>query len=397
MNLKQVQLGSICDVVSGATPKTGRPEFWDGDIRWATPKDLSDLGEKHIADTPRKITQAGLNSCAAKLLPPRSVLLSSRAPIGLVAINTAPVCTNQGFKNLVPKNGQVFPDYLYWWLVANREQLNQRGRGATFKEISKSIVEQLEIPLPHKNGKPDLAKQKRIAAILDKADAIRRKRQQALRLTDDFLRSVFLDMFGDPVVNPMGWEVLGLLDACKMVSGATPSKARKDFWDGEIPWVSPKDMKTPWLPDSMDHISDTALAETNIKILEPGTVLIVIRGMILAHSFPVAQPLVRCTINQDMKGLIPCDDFYPHYIAWSLRCQFSNIMRKVSTAGHGTRRLDNEALRSLPILKVDPNRQEAFSRIVDYCRSFDRRISESLDTGANFFASLQQRAFRGKL
>ena len=108
----------VCEVVSGATPKTGKPEFWGGNVPWVTPKDLSELGRKHLSDTPRKITKAGLKSCSARMLPAQSVLFSSRAPIGLVAINTLPVCTNQGFKSLVPRFDLISPDFLFWWLKA---------------------------------------------------------------------------------------------------------------------------------------------------------------------------------------------------------------------------------------------------------------------------------------
>ena len=107
-------VGEVCEVVSGATPRTGKPEFWGGNVPWVTPKDLSELGQKHLSDTPRKITKAGLKSCSARMLPAQSVLFSSRAPIGLVAINTLPVCTNQGFKSLVPRSDLVSPDFLFW-------------------------------------------------------------------------------------------------------------------------------------------------------------------------------------------------------------------------------------------------------------------------------------------
>ena len=156
-------IGEVCEVVSGATPKTGRPEFWDGNVPWVTPKDLSELGQKHLSDTPRQITKAGLKSCSARMLPAQSVLFSSRAPIGLVAINTLPVCTNQGFKSLVPRFDLISPDFLFWWLKTQEKHIQSKGRGATFKEVSKKIVEDLQIPLP------PLAEQKRIAGILDAA------------------------------------------------------------------------------------------------------------------------------------------------------------------------------------------------------------------------------------
>ena len=199
-------IGEVCEVVSGATPKTGKPEFWDGNVPWVTPKDLSELGQKYLSDTPRQITRAGLKSCSARMLPAQSVLFSSRAPIGLVAINTLPVCTNQGFKSLVPRFDLVSPDFLFWWLKTHEKHIQSKGRGATFKEVSKKIVEDLQIPLP------PLAEQKRIAGILDTADALRAKSREALAQLDTLLQSTFLDMFGDPVTNPMGWEVVTVGD-----------------------------------------------------------------------------------------------------------------------------------------------------------------------------------------
>ena len=206
-------IGEVCEVVSGATPKTDKPEFWDGDVPWVTPKDLSQLGQKYLSDTHRHITKAGLKSCSARMLPARSVLLSSRAPIGLVAINALPVCTNQGFKSLVPRFDLVSPDFLFWWLKAHEEQIRSKGRGATFKEVSKKIVEDLRIPLP------PLDEQNRIAGILDKADALRAKRRAALAQLDTLARSIFFDMFGDPDTNPNEMCKLPLGDLVRLKSG----------------------------------------------------------------------------------------------------------------------------------------------------------------------------------
>ncbi|MDE0256856.1 MAG: restriction endonuclease subunit S, partial [Gammaproteobacteria bacterium] len=228
MNWPISTIGEVCAVVSGATPRTGNPEYWDGDIPWVTPKDLSELSQKYLSDTSRKITEAGLRSCSARILPARSVLLSSRAPIGLVAMNTLPVCTNQGFKSMVPRDGCIAPDYLYWWLKTHREALEHRGRGATFKEVSKKIVEEIAIPVP------PLAEQKRIAGILDAADTLRVKRREVLVQLDTLLQSTFLDMFGDPVTNPMGWHerTLGELAQNRLRNGLSPSS--QGTIDGEV-------------------------------------------------------------------------------------------------------------------------------------------------------------------
>jgi type I restriction enzyme S subunit len=193
-------LGDCCEVVSGATPSTSRPEFWDGDIVWATPKDLSELDGPYIRDTPRKITEAGLNNCAATILPVNSVLFSSRAPIGHVAVNTVPMATNQGFKSFIPDRQRVDAKFLYHWLRHRRSFLQSLGNGATFKEVSKAVVSRVEIRLP------PLPEQRRIAAILDRADELRAKRRAALEKLNGLTQAMFLEMFGDPVTNLKGWS-----------------------------------------------------------------------------------------------------------------------------------------------------------------------------------------------
>ena len=261
-------IGEVCEVVSGATPKTGKPEFWDGNVPWVTPKDLSELGQKYLSDTPRKITRAGLKSCSARMLPAQSVLFSSRAPIGLVAINTLPVCTNQGFKNLVPRFDLVSPDFLFWWLKTQEKHIQSKGRGATFKEVSKKIVEDLQISLP------PLAEQKRLAGILDAADALRGKRREALAQLDTLLQSTFLDMFGNPVTNPMGWETYALGEVGEVITGNTPSRKRPEYYGDDIEWIKSDNINDPSfvLTEAVERLSVTGRAVA--RTIPRGSILV---------------------------------------------------------------------------------------------------------------------------
>jgi len=187
---ERTTLGDICTVVGGATPKTGRDEYWGGDIPWVTPKDLSDLDGAHeIGSTPRRLTAAGLRSCAASVLPPGSVLLSSRAPIGHVAINTVPMATNQGFKSLIPDRDRVDAKFLFWWLRRNRPMLQSLGTGATFKEISKKTTAAIPIALP------PIHEQRHIADLLDAGDALRARCLRALEFFDRLAKATFMTMF----------------------------------------------------------------------------------------------------------------------------------------------------------------------------------------------------------
>ncbi|MCB1168184.1 MAG: restriction endonuclease subunit S, partial [Leptospiraceae bacterium] len=268
MSWPVVQISEIAEIVGGSTPSRNRPEYWDGDIAWATPKDLSNIEGPILEDTPQRISQAGFDSCSTYLLPKGSVLLSSRAPIGLVAIAGRAMCTNQGFKSFV-LNGRLDPLYLYHFLKMSRSSLEAMGSGSTFKEISKAATARIQIPLP------PLDIQKKIAAVLDKADSIRRKRKQVLSKLDELLQSVFLDMFGDPVTNPKGWEVKKLGDVVvNLDSRRVPIKqSDRDLRSGPYPYYGASGI--------IDHIDDFIYDGRNLLIGEDGANL-------LARSTPIA-------------------------------------------------------------------------------------------------------------
>ena len=142
-----VRLKHISNIIGGGTPKTNIPAFWNGDIPWLTPADLSEYKEIYISSGKRNISELGLNSSSAQLLPADSILYSSRAPIGYIAIASNSVTTNQGFKSVVPYNTKM-STYLYYCLKARTENIVLRATGTTFKEISGSEMAETIVPLP---------------------------------------------------------------------------------------------------------------------------------------------------------------------------------------------------------------------------------------------------------
>ena len=143
-------LNTISEIFNGATPSTENSSNYGGEIVWITPKDLSDQSSKFTYFGQRNITQLGFNSCSTHLLPKKSILLSSRAPIGLMSIADCECCTNQGFKNIVPKNLD-FSYYLYYYLKHHIKQIEQLGSGTTFKEVSKESLSKFPVIIPSNN------------------------------------------------------------------------------------------------------------------------------------------------------------------------------------------------------------------------------------------------------
>lgn len=187
-NSSSTKIKDIAEVISGATPKTSVPEYWDGDILWVTPAEINEDGI-YLYDTNRKITEAGVGSAALKVIPENSVLLSSRAPIGKVAINKKKLYTNQGFKSIVPNGDYIMPIYLYFLLYFNTEYLNSLGNGATFKEISKKVVENISIPLP------PLELQEQFAAKVEAIEAQKAKLQTSLEEMETLFDALMQEAF----------------------------------------------------------------------------------------------------------------------------------------------------------------------------------------------------------
>ena len=196
--MQTVKLSDVCTIVSGSTPKTDEPAFWNGTLKWVTPAELRD-DTIFVTDTERHITEAAARSAHLTPFPAGTVLLSSRAPIGKTAIAGAEMYCNQGFKNLICSD-RINNRYLYYFLTSRTRYLNDLGRGATFKEISKTIVENIEIPLP------PLAEQQRIVRELQQVGALLANRRQVDEKLAELPKARFVEMFGDPVVNPRGWE-----------------------------------------------------------------------------------------------------------------------------------------------------------------------------------------------
>ena len=162
---KECTISDIGTVVGGATPSTKNiANYENGTIAWITPKDLSTFSGRYIKNGERYITESGLKSCATQLLPPKTVLFSSRAPIGYVAIAENEVCTNQGFKSVIP-NDETDPLFLYYLLKYKKDSIENMGSGTTFKEVSGSTMKNITVKVPDNKDE-----QRRIADILGSLD-----------------------------------------------------------------------------------------------------------------------------------------------------------------------------------------------------------------------------------
>lgn len=388
-----VGIEECCRVVSGATPDTNNPTLWNGQIPWATPKDLSDLDGTYLRDTPRKITQEGLDSCAAELLPVGSVLFSSRAPIGHTAINTIPLATNQGFKSFVPYPNRLDALYLYYWLRANRSMLEALGNGATFKEVSKAVISRVRLPLP------PLPEQRRIAAILDHADALRARRRAAIAKLDSLTQSSFVETFCG--TDSARWSKAPLSELASSIrTGPFGSQLlHSEFVESGVAVLGIDNV----VQNSFTWAKPRFITERKFQSLKryavsPGDVLITImatcgRCAIVPNNIGRAINTKHiCCISLDPGK---CKPSYLH--ACFLR--HPDILRQLGVSERGAvmpglnMQLIKELLIPLPPLTT----QHRWKARVEKITLQSAKQAESLSGLDALFASLQHRAFRGEL
>ncbi|MGE9979144.1 restriction endonuclease subunit S [Prevotella sp. SGI.167] len=226
MEWKEVTLGEIGTIVGGATPSTKNTSFYDGNIPWLTPKDLSVNSNKYILRGERNITEAGFKSCSCKMLPKGSVLFSSRAPIGYVAIVANDMCTNQGFKSVIP-NEETDSEFLYYLLKYNKDNIASQGSGTTFAEVSGKTMKEIEVMVPK-----ETEDQRRIASILSSLDRKIELNNKINADLEEMAQAIFKNWFVDfePFKNgkfvdselgmiPEGWKVGTLGELCNFKRG----------------------------------------------------------------------------------------------------------------------------------------------------------------------------------
>ena len=270
-------IGDVCEIVNGGTPKTGISKFWDGEHRWITPAEMGKRNSPYVSNTKRTLSDAGLTNSSAQTLPPFSVILSSRAPIGHLVINKIPMATNQGCKGLIPSQ-KIECKYLYYYLSSIVDLLNDLGTGATFKELSGGKLREVSIPLA------PLPEQRRIVAVLDEAFAglatakanAETNLQNARALFESHLQAVFSQK-GE------GWVEKRLGDVFATATGTTPPKNNAKFYGDFMPLVKP-----PELCDEAFNSAPDGLSEA---------------GAAVARTLPEKSILVSCIGNLGKVGL----------------------------------------------------------------------------------------------
>ena len=388
--MEKCKIGDICKIVSGSTPKTNIEEYWDGDINWITPAEL-DENTYIINESVRKITELGVKKTGLTPLPEGTVILSSRAPIGKVAIAGCEMYCNQGFKNLICSE-KINNRYLFWFLKSKTNFLNSLGRGATFKELSKQIVASIKIHLPN------MEEQLNIVKKMEKMSEIIQLRTREIKLLDSLIKARFVEMFGDPVINNKDWSTDKLKAVTsKIGSGATP-RGGKESYQGEgislIRSMNVHDGEFEY--KDLAHITDEQADQLSNVAVEPHDVFINITGASVARSCVVPDDVLPARVNQHVCIIrCLCDKLdYTFASNMFLNSSFKTSLLSIGESGGATRQaITKQQLENLVVILPPIELQKRFADFFKHVDKSKVAVQKALDKTQVLFDSLMQKYF----
>ena len=360
-NWNHLSINECADVIGGGTPSTKNSDYWDGNISWISPKDLSNNQDKYITKGDRSITELGLEKSSAKLLPANSLLFSSRAPIGYLAINTKPVATNQGFKSLILKE-EFDVEFFYYLFKDKTEYIKNLASGSTFQEVSGSVVKNLSFLIPPKQ------EQKRISNILSKLDKKIELNQKMNETLEEIAKTLFKswfidfdpvrakaegrstglskeisDLFPDSFEDtesgqiPEGFTVDSVDNRYDISIGKTPPRKEHQWFSKnhqDIPWASIKDMggADVYLNETSEFLTHDAIEKFNIHVIPKNNV-------ILSFKLTVGRVSIlqkdMCT-NEAIAHFVPKDDdlsmVFTYCLLKSIRYESLSSTSSIATA-----------------------------------------------------------------
>lgn len=396
MSLVCKELGELVDFKGGGTPSRNIEEYWGNLIPWATVKDLNE--GITLTNTQEFITELGLKNSASNLIPKGSIIIPTRMSLGKVVISEIDVAINQDLKAVLVKNNELLDTkYLLWFLASNKENIASMGKGATVKGITLDQLRAIKVPLP------PLSEQRRIASILDKADELRQKRQQAIKKLDQLLQVAFVDIFGDPVSNPKGWDKLTIekilnKDKYSLKRGPFGGALKKEIFveSGYLVYEQYHALNNDFTFQRY-FIEEAKYKELKAFDVKPKDIIVSCSGVNLgklaevpegAPAGIINQALLKISLNQ---GMILNDVFIDIFMHPSFKKAFYGDFRGAAIPNFPPMSVFKEFEFIVPPLET----QKKYQKVKSQVKALQKK--HQLAEEMNLFTSLQNQAFSGTL
>lgn len=386
--MKKENLGDLCDIVIGRTPSRNIAEYWGTGYPWVS---ISDLKEKYIEHTKEEITQAAIEKVRCRLIPRGTLLFSFKLSIGKMAFATRDLYTNEAIAGLIIKDSKrLLPNYLFFALkVARLLGSNQAAMGKTLNSKSLALI---KVPVP-----VDLEDQIRIVTLLSRVEALIATRKDNLRLLDEFLKSTFLEMFGDPARNEKGWDKPELKNNFgEIITGNTPPRSNAaNYSSAFIEWIKTDniDQGHMYLTPASEFLSETGVKKA--RTVNSGALLVACIAGSIESIGRAALADRKVSFNQQINAIQPYSDMNPLFLYWLFRISKVYVqsfaprgMKKILTKGN---------FEKITMIKPPKELQDQFALIVEKGEVLKTLYQQSLKELENLYGALSQKAFKGEL
>jgi type I restriction enzyme S subunit len=396
MTWEKVKLGEIVKMVTGKTPPTKNTEYFNGDLLWINP---SDFGSKYITESKRTISQKAVNEKKCNLLPVGTILLSCIGDIGKIGILKSNGTSNQQITGLIT-NERVLPDYLYYYLMFNKSELENLANKAVVAILNNERLRELDVKLP------SLSTQKRIAEILDAADALRRIDQELLKKYDELAQAIFIDMFGDPVKNEKGWSVKSLKDiSTKIHSGNTPKGGSNVYVEKGITFFRSQNVWKNYLVyDDIAFIDDITHKSMSKSSLKHKDILMTKTGRINTENSSLGRAAIywgeddKANVNGHVYLIRLKQNHVHEFVVYIMTSkEYRDLIREVCVGGIDKRQLNKDHIENFPIIYPPVEKQKEFQSELQNIWHQKKICENSLKNSERVFNSLIQKAFKGEL
>ena len=378
--MKKVKLGEVCEIRIGKTPNRSQTLYWGGDYPWLS---ISDMKGKILSTTKEKITQEAVQKEKMQIVSKGTVVMSFKLSIGKVGILAENMYTNEAIANFVVKNNKMlFNEYLYYALQGmNFDSLTDRA--VMGKTLNKAKLNNLSIVY----NEPFM--QQQIVLRLDGVNKLIESRKQQLSELSKLVKSRFNEIFGDPVLNEMGWEKHALKEFGIWKSGGTPKRNEEKYFRGHIPWITSGELEHKYIKDSFEKITKKAIECSSAKIIEKGSLLL---GMYDTAGLKSSINTKVMSCNQAI-AFAKLDDkitntIYVYYVIQNLRSMLLNQQRGIRQKNFNLSMIKNIAI-PLPPLSL----QNEFADFVAQVDKSQLAIQKSLEELETLKKSLMQEYF----
>lgn len=390
------RLGNLVHFIGGGTPSKTVKKYWDGNIPWATVKDIKG---KYLLQTKDSITEEGLNNSSASLAAEEELIVVTRMSPGKAIISNIKTAINQDLKIVKPKT-KIHSGFLWIFFEVNRPLIESLSTGSTVKGIQIKKLDELLISLPpYEEQKRIAEKIERLFANIDEAKRLIEEVKESFELRKISIIKRIIDE-GKEDAQQRGWKFDAIKDIFEIKGGGTPSKSNESYWNGTIPWVTPKDMKTLYIQETKDYITEEGLNNSSAKMVTKGSIAMVVRSGILQHSLPVAYLMTDGTVNQDLKVFNSGDELVNKYFLWYVKANEKYLLNEYSKAGTTVNSIEFEKFKShiIPI----PPREEIEKKITNIESIINKEHDinmyvDQISQLENLKYAILHKAFRGEL